>query len=274
MTAPTQERPRVRPPIDPRIRDRRIEVIREAGRRRLRITLVVASTVVLFGVAYLAVHSPLLDVDHVRVTGTHRVTAAEVERVARVPNGAALMFLDTGAIARRVERLPWVAHASVHRDYPGTVSISVTEYAPTAYVRAGKAVLLVAANDQVIAQVANAPRGAVEIVGEHAIPKVGTSLPQHGAADAIRRVPKQLATRVRAIDVGGPSAALVLDVAAGTTDRCAQQPGGVQGAAQVRFGTFADSRKKGLAALAVLDDLAGQPFTYVDASAWKSPVSC
>src|SRR5437879_3611381 len=105
--------------IDPRIRERRIEVIREAGRRRLRITLIVASTIVVLGLAYLAVRSPLLDVDHVRVNGARSESAADILAAARVHLGAPLLFVDTGAVARRVEGLPWVEHASVHRDLPG-----------------------------------------------------------------------------------------------------------------------------------------------------------
>jgi|tagenome__1003787_1003787.scaffolds.fasta_scaffold20893464_2 cell division protein FtsQ len=274
-TTPTQERPQVRTPIDPRIRDRRVEVIREAGRRRLRITLAIASAIVLMGVAYLAVHSPLLDVDHVRVTGTRQVSAADVERAAHIHMGAALLFTDTGAIARRVERLPWVEHASVQRDFPGTIGIAVTEYAPTAFVRvAPNAVALVAANGQVVAKVPGAPAGTTEIVGMHTAPKVGAMLRMPGAANVMQRLPKRLAVQVRAIDVGGQSAALVLEGTASTTATCAQQIGGVQGAPQVRLGSFNRSRAKGFAALAVLDDLAGRPFTYVDVSAPKSPVSC
>jgi hypothetical protein len=275
MTAPTQERPRVRPPIDPRIRDRRIEVIREAGRRRLRITLVIASAIVVAGFAYLTVHSPLLDVDHVRVTGTQRVSARDVERVARVRIGGALLFTDTGAIARRVERLPWVDHASVHRDYPGTIVIAVTEYAPTAYVRVSpKLVALVASNGRVVARTRTAPPGAIEVVGERVAPAVGSVFSPPDAADVIRRIPTRLAAQVRVVDVGGASPALVLTRPAGTTDKCKQQPGGVQGAAQVRLGTFARSRAKGLIALAALDRLGAAPFTYIDVSAPKSPVSC
>ena len=101
MTVTTEDRPRVRPPIDPRIRERRIEVIREAGRRRLRVTLVVTSTIVALGVVYLGVHSPLLNVDHVRVTGAHQETTAQIVRAAGVAQGAALLFVDTGRIAGR-----------------------------------------------------------------------------------------------------------------------------------------------------------------------------
>ena len=35
-----------------------------------------------------------------------------------------LLFVDTGAIARRVEQLPWVEHATVRRDFPGTIVIT------------------------------------------------------------------------------------------------------------------------------------------------------
>jgi cell division protein FtsQ len=275
MTAPTQDRPRVRPPIDPRIRDRRIEVIREAGRRRLRITLVVASTIVVMGLAYLTVHSPLLDIDHVRITGTRRVSVAAVEQAARVHTGAPLLFTDTGAIARRVERLPWIDHARVRRVFPGTIVISVTELAPTAFVRVSpKVVALVASTGKVIALTRSAPAGAVEVVGEKVVPKVGSLISPPDSANVIIHLPRRLATQVRAVDVGGPSAALVLSGTAGTTAVCKQQLGGVQGPPQIRFGTFARSRVKGLVALAALDDLAGRPFTYVDVSADHAPVIC
>jgi cell division protein FtsQ len=265
----------VRPPIDPRIRDRRIEVIREAGRRRLRITLVVASTIVVMGLAYLAVRSPLLDVDHVRITGTRRVSVTAVEQAARVHKGAALLFTDTGAIARRVERLPWVDHASVRREYPGTIIIAVTEFAPTAYVRVSpKVVALVASTGKVIALTRTAPAGAVEVVGEKVAPKVGASISPPDAANVISHLPKRLAAQVRAVDVGAPSAALVLSGTAGTTAVCKQQVGGVQGPPQIRLGTFARSRVKGMVALAALDDLAGRPFTYIDVSADRAPVTC
>ena len=106
------------------------------------------------------------------------------------------------------------------------------------------------------------------------MPAVGEVLAPAGAADVMNDLPKRLAEQVRAIDVGGPSVALVLAGAAGTTDVCQQQVGGVQGRQQIRFGTFEHSRVKGLVALAVLDHLAGQPFTYIDVSAPRAPVTC
>jgi cell division protein FtsQ len=275
MTAPTQAPPRPRPPIDPRIRDRRIEVIREAGRRRLRITLIVASAIVVMGLAYLTVRSPLLDIDHVRITGTRRVTALDVERAARVKAGGAMLFTDTGAIARRVERLAWVDHAVVHRHYPGTIMIDITEFAPTAYVRMSpKVVALVASTGRVVAHTPAAPTGAVEIVGARSVPAVGALLSPPDAADVLSHLPKRLAAQVQAVDIGGAIPALVLSGRAATASTCKQQVGGVQGATQIRLGTFARSRLKGMAALAVLDSMGGRGFTYIDVSAPKSPVSC
>src|SRR6476620_5690143 len=98
-------------PIDPRIRERRIEVIREAGRRRLRITLVVASAIIVIGLAYLTIRSPLLDLDHVRVTGAQRESASAVQAAAKLHLGDPLLFVNTGAVERRIEQLPWVERA-------------------------------------------------------------------------------------------------------------------------------------------------------------------
>lgn len=126
-----------RPPVvvDPRMRSRRIGVLREAGRRRLR-----NMTFVLVGVAVLvaglaALRSPLLDVDRVTVTGAENTSMQDALDVAAVERGRPLVSVDTGGIARRLEQLPWVATARVGRSWPGTVTIRITERRPVAQVR-------------------------------------------------------------------------------------------------------------------------------------------
>lgn len=257
MTVTTEERPPVRPPIDPRIRERRIEVIREAGRRRLRVTLVVTSTIVALGLAYLGVHSPLLDVDQVRVSGAHQETTAEIVRAAGVHKGAALLFVDTGRIARRIERLPWVQHARVTRDLPGTIRIKVTEYQPGAYVQVGaNRVALAASTGRVIALATAAPKDAIEVIGEKGAPAVGTMLSPPAVARVPAGLPGRLRAKVRAIDVTRAGGTLLL-----------------RGGGEVRLGGLTEIRAKGIAALAVLDHLGGQPFQYIDVAAYQTPVS-
>lgn len=242
--------------IDPRIRERRIEVIREAGRRRLRITLVVASAIIVIGLAYLTVESPLLDVDRVRVSGNQRETAAQIRAASQVHKGDALLFVDTGAVARRVERLPWVEHARVRRDFPGTLAIVVSDFVPTAYLRAGRGrFALVASTGRVIGIALTHPARAVEIRGERTVPVVGSLLTPPAAADVVSKLPARLASHVIAIDVGG-TFALELN-----------------GGGQVRLGSLDDLAAKGASALAVLHHLAGATFTYIDVSAPQAPVS-
>ena len=243
-------------PIDPRIRERRIEVIREAGRRRLRITLIVASAIVVIGLVYLALRSPLFDVDHIRVVGARRETASEVVAASGVHTGDALVFVNTGAVARRIEKMPWVAHASVHRELPGTLKITVTDYAPAAYLRTpdGK-IALVASTGRVIAIVATAPASTVEIRGEKTVPPVGSFVSPPQVAGVMRLLPAALAARVQSIDIG---TVFVLELRTG---------------GQVRLGTLDDLGQKGVAALAVLNHLGATPFTYIDVSAPQAPVS-
>jgi cell division protein FtsQ len=243
-------------PIDPRIRERRIEVIREAGRRRLRITLVVAITVLVIGVVFLVLHSPLLDVDHVRVTGEQRESAGEVEAAARVRLGDPLLFVDTGAIARRVERMPWVEKARVRRDLPGTITITVTDFVPTSYVRAPDGRLaLIAADGRVIAMAKTAPAKSVEIRGERVAPPVGSLISPPAVANVGVHLPARLRAQVVAIDV---------------TNGFALE---LRGGGEVRLGTLTRLTAKGDAALAVLDHLHGAAFTYIDVSAPSAPVS-
>jgi len=246
--------PRVR--INPRIRERRIEVQREAGRRRLRVLLVVSSVLCAAGISFLAVTSPVLDVDHVSVTGTHHVTAAQVRAASGVSMHDHLLFVNTGAAARRVEQLPWVEHASVRRELPGTLKIVIREYTPVAYVRGTTGVVLVAANGHVIAYAPTPPALGIEVRGVRRAPSAGELLSPPDAAGVAARLPATLAQRVVAVDVSGGGLALVLS------------SGG-----QIRLGNASDLGAKAAAAQAVLAHLGAAPFSYIDVSTPNRPVS-
>jgi cell division protein FtsQ len=257
VTVTTGSNPPARPAIDPRIRERRIEVIREAGRRRLRITLIVASTIVVLGLAYLTVQSPLLDVDHIRVTGARREGDAAILAAAGVEKGAPMLWVDTGRIAARLERLPWVARASVERDFPASINIAVTEYKPTAYVRvAADRVALVAATGHVIAFAPAPTPGAIEVKAQTTPPRIGASVSPPTVARVALELPARLREQVTAITVG-EAVALTLG----------------NGGPEIRLGTLGDLRSKGVSALAVLDHLAGRACEYVDVAAPQAPVS-
>jgi cell division protein FtsQ len=248
-----QSRPKVR--INPRIRERRIEVQREAGRRRLRVLLVVSCVLSVAGLTFLAVTSPMLDVDRIRIAGAHHMTDAEVRSASGVHVHDHLLFVDTGAVARRVERLPWVAKASVKRDLPGTLQVTIREYVPIAFVRVPDGVMLVAGNGHVIGHADTPPPGGIEIKGVRQAPGVGDLLSPPDAAGIVAHLPVALATQVVAVDVSGNGLALVL------------------ASGQIRLGNSTQLDAKAASALAVLAHLDTKPFTYIDVSTPARPVS-
>jgi cell division protein FtsQ len=79
-------------------------------------------------------HAPTFAVRELKVTGTSEVTTETVRSLAAIPPGATLLDADREAIATRVERNPWVASASVSRDFPHTLVIRVIERRPGAWV--------------------------------------------------------------------------------------------------------------------------------------------
>jgi len=256
-TTPSHSPSQTKARINPRIRERRIEVQREAGRKRLRVLLVVSSVLSAFGIAFLVVTSPVLDVDHIPVVGAQHITPAQVRAAAAVHPHDHLLFVDTGAIARRVEQIPWVEHASVKRDLPGTLKITVTEYTPSAFVRvATGGVVLVAANGHVIAHAPAAPADTIEVRGLRQAPGVGQLLSPPDAAGIVSRLPGVLAQQVAAIDVSGSGVALVL--ASGH---------------QIRLGSSADLDAKAASAQAVLTHLGPACFAYIDVSTPNRPLS-
>ena len=110
-----------------------ISVAMELRRRRCRkrnriIAEVVAALVVLILVAIWIVRSSsLLCVDTIEVHGTHLLTASQVEQAAKVVKGQPLARVNTDDVAARVMAMDIVQQAEVHRKWPHTVVIDVTE---------------------------------------------------------------------------------------------------------------------------------------------------
>ena len=124
-------------PIDPRFRARRRDIRRHQGRRRLRRLGGVALVACLAVAGGLAVLSPVLDVDRVEVRGTSRTGPDEVRRAAGIEPGDPMVTVRSGRAGGAVESLPWVARATVAREWPATVVVSVEERQAAAVADAG-----------------------------------------------------------------------------------------------------------------------------------------
>jgi len=111
-----------------------------AGARRTRTPwraafFALAGLGILAGVAWALLGSRLLVVRSVTVRGTHLVSAAQVVAAADVPLGTPLMRVDTTRVAQRVEGIRQVASASVAKDWPDHLVITVRERVPVVAVR-------------------------------------------------------------------------------------------------------------------------------------------
>ncbi len=113
--------------IDPRLRARRGAVHRAEGRRRLRFILLGLALVGLILCGWAALRSPLLDLDHVEMTGLEPSQLMEVQRTVGLEEGTPLSDIETGLIKAELEALPWVLGAEVRKSWPGTVQIEVIE---------------------------------------------------------------------------------------------------------------------------------------------------
>lgn len=90
---------------------------------------------ILAGVAWALLAPRVFVVRSVTVTGTHLVTSAQVIAAADVPLGTSLIGVNTGQVTRRVETIRQVASASVAKDWPDHLVITVRERVPVFSVR-------------------------------------------------------------------------------------------------------------------------------------------
>ena len=87
------------------------------------------------GVGWALLGNRVLVVRSVTVTGTHLLSPGQVIVAADVSPGTPLLRVDAGAVTRRVEAIPQVASATVTKDWPDRLVITVTERVPVMAVR-------------------------------------------------------------------------------------------------------------------------------------------
>ncbi|MHB8328910.1 MAG: cell division protein FtsQ/DivIB [Acidimicrobiales bacterium] len=175
MSAPSIAGRRPGPRMDPRLRQRRAAVSRAQGRRRLRVVMAGTAAAVLAVVALAGLHSSLLAARHVKVSGALHTGTAAVLRTAGLAGAPPLIDVNPSAAAARLDGLPWVARATVSRQWPDGVVVDVVERVPVAVVeRRGGGVAVVDATGRVLAWDTSPPPGLITIVSPALAGRPGT----------------------------------------------------------------------------------------------------
>ena len=196
--------------IDPRIRQRRVAIQRSRGRRRLHWIIGVVAALALVAVVVALLHSPWFSARVVTVTGNHPHTSdAAIVAAAGLGHRPLLISVDPGATALRVEGLPFIASAQIHRHWPDGVQISVTERAPVMQMAGpGSSWSLLDGHGRSL-QVVSARTPALMTFVVHSIgatlppARVGASLPAEarGGLDVARSLPPAFAAQVVSVTV-------------------------------------------------------------------------
>lgn len=74
----------------------------------------------------------------VRVAGIHHVSTAQVMSTLGLPQDRTIFFLNHTDLEQRMTALPWVRRASVSVVLPDRVSVTVTEWKPSAVLQVGE----------------------------------------------------------------------------------------------------------------------------------------
>jgi cell division protein FtsQ len=119
--------------------------------RALRWTLPAAAVCALVvWTGTLVLHSDLLRIRRLALSGNTYLSAAEVESILDGIHAENLLQADLAAYRHRLMDSPWVADARLSRILPSTVTIQITERVPMAIARLAEQLFLVDVNGVII----------------------------------------------------------------------------------------------------------------------------
>jgi cell division protein FtsQ len=157
-------------------------------------------------VAWALLGPKLLVVRSVRVAGNgDAVPAGQVLGVAHVTSGEPLIWVNTGAIARRVAQLRQVQSAQVSRDWPTTIVITIQLRKPLFALPVHGGYALVDAFGVNVRDVTSRPPGLPLLTVNTASGTLRGSPAVRAAAGVLAELPPQVARKVRLVTTGGPN---------------------------------------------------------------------
>jgi cell division protein FtsQ len=193
---------------------------------RLRVLVAVAA-VALAVAGVLLSRSSLLHARGVAVIGASHLSRADVVRAAGVSRSTNVVWLDEGAVERRLESQAWVDVADVRVAFPWTIEITIVERVPVAVASDGLRETLVAADGTALGP-ADRDRGLPRIELPRAFAVDGVRTSPTGAAVAVGSMSAELRERLASVSV----------LADGTLDLR------LRGGVGVRYGSASEPRRK------------------------------
>jgi len=136
--------------MDPRLAERRKSVSEDRARKRLRWILIVIVVISLVLGTLWLLRSPILSIRQVDVAGAEVSDPRGALRALGMDVGTPTIDVRSDAITRAILEDPWVESATVAVQWPGSVTIEVTERIPVAPVLAGEQWMLVSRDGGVL----------------------------------------------------------------------------------------------------------------------------
>lgn len=163
----------------------------------VRTAVLVAAPLVLLALFAASTYTPLFGLRTVRVEGISVLSRDAVLQRSGLGSSTNVFHLDTGRIDAALASDPWVAHAEVERDLPGTVVIRITERVPVAQTAEGETRVAVATDGALLPGAS--PGGLPEI--RAALGDLSNA-DRTAAAQALAAMTPVLRARVAAVVVG------------------------------------------------------------------------
>ena len=129
--------------IDPRIAERRRNVLERGARKGVRRALLLLVGVAMVAGLVWLLQSPVLSVNEIAILGSNRTDVVEAVTAAGLEEGTPLVLVRTEEIIGALEALPWIRSATAERMFPDRVEVRVEERVPVGWIWIGGSYLLV-----------------------------------------------------------------------------------------------------------------------------------